>query len=188
MARKSVRDPRADTWFERLPASHWTHVAPSTGAGTTRAPADHVLVGPSGVYVVVRRLGALDIDVVDTRVAAASVAALLPVRYRPSIVPVLCVEDDDPIAESHGDVLVTGLSTLEHVVRSSPVVLSTSEVRGLGAALAGVLGNRPAAPDKPPRRPVPLAALGCVAATAAVVCLPWADDAWQVLRSTGVLG
>lgn len=182
MARKSARDRRTSTGFERLPASHWTHLRCERPVGAPGPQVDDVLVGPSGVYVVVRRPGGLEIDVAAARSGAAWVSGLLSERYRRRVVPVLCMQDDDPVAERRGDVLVTGITTLEHVVRSSPVVLSTSEVSGLGSRLAGSLGQAPAAPERPRRRPLPVAALLCAASTAAIACVPWADDVWRTLQ------
>ena len=60
--------------------------------------------------------------------AAGVVASLLPQRYREQVRPVLCRVDDVAMAELVDDVLVTSPTTLEHIVASSPPVLSTSEV------------------------------------------------------------
>lgn len=189
MARDSSPDARAGSTFERLPRTHWTLFrAAEAAAGAGPAAADQVLVGPSGVYVIVHRPGALDVDLAAARAAARRLADLLPVRYRHRLVPVVCMTDDDPVAERRDGVLVTGLSTLEHVARSSPVVLSTSEVRGLTTRLASRLEPVPSGADGPRRRPLPWAALACVAATAAVVCAPLAQDTWQVLRASGFFG
>ena len=151
MARGAVSDTRT-TGFARLPSSHWTHLRCAPRGTAAPAPPDEVLVGPSGVYAIVRRAGTLEIDLTAARSAAAAVALLLPERYRDRVVPVVCMHDDDPVAERRAGVLVTGASTLEHVVRSSPPVLSTSEVRGLGSRLAGparAAARRPA-PTAPP--------------------------------------
>lgn len=188
MARGAVSDTRT-TGFARLPSSHWTHLRCAPRGTAAPAPPDEVLVGPSGVYAIVRRAGTLEIDLTAARSAAAAVALLLPERYRDRVVPVVCMHDDDPVAERRAGVLVTGASTLEHVVRSSPPVLSTSEVRGLGSHLADRLEQLPADPLRPPRRPLPLGALACVAATAALVCIPWAEDTWQLVqRGTALFG
>lgn len=169
MARESVRDKGTFAWLERFPASHWKHLhrvrSPQAPADVT---IDHLLVGPSGIYVVVRRPGALEIDLQAARAAAGSVGALLSDRYRHRVAPVLCVDDDDPIAERHGEVLVTGFSTLEHIARSSPVVLSTSEVNGLGTCLGDKLDPLPVVPREKRRRWKPFALLAGAAATAAM--------------------
>lgn len=55
---------------------------------------------------------------------ASSEPGGLPPRYRGHVRPVLCRTDDHPSAESVDGVLVTTRETLEHILRSSPVVLS----------------------------------------------------------------
>jgi hypothetical protein len=95
-----------------------------------------ILVCPSGVHVVTTlptpvRPEDPDVDpavLTRGRAAAEVVAALLPPRYRDRVRPVLCVADDVAMADLVEDVLVTAPSTLEHILGSSPVVLSTSEV------------------------------------------------------------
>jgi hypothetical protein len=114
---------------------------------------EHVLVCPSGVHVVTTlpspaRTGEPVVDpavLVRGRAAAEVVAALLPPRYRDRVRPVLCVADDVAVAEIVEDVLVTSPSTLEHIVGSSPVVLSTSEVNDVALRLDARLEPFPVA-------------------------------------------
>jgi hypothetical protein len=114
---------------------------------------ERVLVCPSGVHVVttlppVARTGEPVVEpavLARGRAAAAVVAALLPPRYRDRVRPVLCVADDVAVAELVDDVLVTSPSTLEHIVRSSPVVLSTSEVNDVALRLDARLERFPLA-------------------------------------------
>jgi hypothetical protein len=114
---------------------------------------EHVLVCPSGVHVVTTlsspaRPGEPLVDpavLLRGRTAAEVVAALLPPRYRDRVRPVLCVADDVAMAELVEDVLVTSPSTLEHIVGSSPVVLSTSEVNDVALRLDARLEPFPVA-------------------------------------------
>lgn len=180
MARDAAPYTPGPTGLERLPASHWTHARCAPGGPAH--PADEVLVGPSGVYVIVRRTGGLEVDVDAARTAATAVTGMLPDRYRERVVPVLCLLDDDPVAQWQDGVLVTGTSTMPHVVRSSPVRLSTSEVRGLGPALAARLDRGPDNAVAPRRRRPSLALLAGVAASATVILSPWFDDVWLALQ------
>lgn len=108
-----------------------------------------VLVCPSGVHVVVGQplTGPPSQEVLDGCVSsAAGVSAALPARYRDRVRPVLCCSEDEPIADLVGSVLVTSTTTLEHIIRSSPVVLSTSEVLGITARLGAALEIYPVEP------------------------------------------
>lgn len=105
---------------------------------------ERVIVCPSGVHVLTW-LPPADGSEGDglappgllsaSRAAADLVAALLPPRYRGRVRPVLCRLDEVAMAELVGGVLVTSPSTLEHIVASSPVVLSTSEVNDVALRL-----------------------------------------------------
>jgi hypothetical protein len=114
---------------------------------------EHVLVCPSGVHVLTTlpaplRPGEPEVDpriLAAGRSAAEAVAALLPPRYRDRVRPVLCVPDDVALAELVEDVLVTSRITLEHIVGSSPVVLSTSEVNDVALRLDARLEPYPVA-------------------------------------------
>ena len=93
---------------------------------------DRVVVCPSGVHVVASgdRAGTA-----SARATADLVRSLLPERYRDRVHPVLCLPGEDPQAERVDEVLITTAATLEHVLRSSPVVLSTSEVHDVALRL-----------------------------------------------------
>ena len=90
-------------------------------------------MGPSGVHVVTAAPdpgppASGSSVVVHARLAADLVAALLPPRYRDRVRPVLCRTDRAEVADLVDGILVTSPAPLEHILRSSPVVLSTSEV------------------------------------------------------------
>jgi hypothetical protein len=122
---------------------------------------ERVIVCPSGVHVVtslaVAGAGtgaggepASPAAVAASRTTADLVAVLLPQRYRDRVRPVLCRVDDVAMAELVDDVLVTAPSTLEHIVASSPVVLSTSEVSEVATCLDARMEAFPV--PTPPRR------------------------------------
>ncbi|MGE5720603.1 MAG: hypothetical protein ACM3XQ_12060 [Nocardioidaceae bacterium] len=112
---------------------------------------ERVLVSPSGIHVVASlhlEPGAADLSPVDlarAHAAAGVVASLLPQRYRERVRPVLCRVDDVAMAELVDGVLVTSPTTLEHIMASSPPVLSTSEVNDVGLRLDARLEPFPVA-------------------------------------------
>ncbi|HLN76054.1 MAG TPA: hypothetical protein VK204_03350 [Nocardioidaceae bacterium] len=155
---------------------------------------ERVLICPSGVHVVTSLLAEEDPStdavlasrvVTHSRAAADVVSALLPQRYRGRVRPVLCSTDNVAMAELVDGVLLTSPTTLEHIVRSSPVVLSTSEINEVALRLDARLEPFPIpAPKKPGRwnrRRAVLAGLAAAATATGVVLmeqvgvvrLPW---------------
>lgn len=143
---------------------------------------ERVIVCPSGIHVTTSLQAEQDpsTDAVlaarvlsRSRGAADLVSALLPERYRSRVRPVLCSTDDVPLAELVEDVLLTSPTTLEHIVRASPVVLSTSEVNEVAARLDVLLEPFPlpvrARPGRWSRRRAALAGLLAAAAGLLVV-------------------
>ncbi len=153
---------------------------------------ERILVSHSGIHVVTALRGedpstdaVLASRVVSlSRSAADVVSALLPQRYRGRVRPVLCSTDDVGMAELVDNVLLTSPTTLEHIVRYSPVVLSTSEINEVALRLDARLEPFPLpAPKMPSRWNRPravLAALLAAAGAGAVIAeqmgavrLPW---------------
>ena len=170
MARKPVGSPLVRPRLS-LPESHWKQFHDVYRPGRTDAQIDHVLVGPSGAYViqygsskqllsqdpqVVASGPELDLCAVSFAAAttepsesALAVGGLLPARYRSRVRPVLCFREAEPVADLVGGVLVTSSMALEHILRSSPVVFSTSEVAELFTRLKAGLVQVPAVPSRP---------------------------------------
>lgn len=103
-----------------------------------------VRVCPSGIHVITSvtdPTGPAPGDAVVhlARDAARVVAELLPPRYRARVHPLLCRTDDAEVADLVDGILVTSRVPLEHVLRSSPVVLSTSEINEVGMRLGARL-------------------------------------------------
>ncbi|HZJ07110.1 MAG TPA: hypothetical protein VFD59_16790 [Nocardioidaceae bacterium] len=107
---------------------------------------DQVLVRPSGIHVVVHGSnGTADIAVDACLESAAAVGGLLPARYRGRVRPVLQCHHNEPVATLvRGVTVVTSTTTLEHIVRALPGVLSTSEVSEIAARLDARLEAAPA--------------------------------------------
>lgn len=165
MARGSVRGQRSLATLA-LPESHWKQLHGVRRPGRPDARIDHVLVGPSGVYAIkywssdagqiiphstLVHDGAVDAVTTEVLEAACAVGNLLPSRYRSRTRPVLCLRDDEPLADLGGEVMFTSLIALEHILRSSPVVLSTSEVAEVFARLRSRLETFPVLPAAPRR-------------------------------------
>lgn len=108
---------------------------------------ERVIVCHSGVHVVTSIPAGDYVPVAAGHAAADVVSSLLPQRYRDRVRPVLCRRVDEPMADLVDDVLVTTAETLEHIVRSSPVVLSTSEINDVALRLDARFEPFPVAPE-----------------------------------------
>lgn len=173
MARQSVRDDRAALGLRSLPASHWKQFRDVRRPGRPDAKIDHVLVGPSGIHVI----GYLPptSDPTDPTVSACSdsasaVAAVLPARYRARVRAMACLRNEEPVAEEVGEVMVTSFMAVDHILRESPVVLSTSEVSEVSTRLGRTLEPYPVQDDQSGGRgPWPRRLLAAAAAVAVAV-------------------
>jgi len=155
----AVREPRRGTRHSDLTGRRKRELRDVRHSQRPDLRIERVLVSPSGIHVVASlhlRPGAADGPAVSpgdlerAHAAAGVVASLLPQRYRERVRPVLCRVDDVAMAELVDDVLVTSPTTLEHIVASSPPVLSTSEVNDVGLRLDARLEPFPVA--RPNRR------------------------------------
>ncbi len=178
MARESVRNVRAGTGIDDLPASHWKQLHDVWQPGRPDTRVQHVLVGPSGIHVIdylLQSATAADAATQTCADKARTIGELLPDRYRSRVRAVVCIRNQEPVAESMDGVTVTSLLALEHILRESPVVLSTCEVTEIGLRLQGRLQPFPVAPADPRgswslrRRIVAWVAAAAVVAGAVVV-------------------
>src|SRR4051794_21223178 len=129
-APSTARTTLPDSHWRRYPPVHWPAVDRGPEGGPQRR-IDEVVVGPSGVHVVLASPGATvaDPDVSSAALAGEAVAALLPPRYRARVRPELRLhEDAGDVATWHEDVLLASPRALEHVWRYGPRLLSTSEI------------------------------------------------------------
>ncbi|WP_193605722.1 NERD domain-containing protein [Nocardioides dongkuii] len=116
--------------------------------------ADHVVVGPGGVFVVTTRSWSGRVNVVDGVLrqagnvrgvhvpidTAAAVADLLDGKAAQQVHAVLCVARDEEVAGAAQGVLVCSAGTIRRLLLTRPTVLSRRQVR---AALRDL-----AAPDR----------------------------------------
>ncbi|GAB3665192.1 hypothetical protein GCM10027596_30940 [Nocardioides korecus] len=116
--------------------SQWHDVLVPTADGTA-VPVDAVVLGPTGVHVVLRQLTG-SADSVPAASAAAAVTAVLPARYRAVVTAALLDEAAGDGAVVDG-VLVATTAGLVEAVRLRPRVLSRSETGVLAATLARAL-------------------------------------------------
>ena len=158
MTRTLVPAPRPTTTLEALPKAYWSQMHRVCWPGRPDLLIDHVLVGPSGIYVIRYLPAGLDegdgtpdhgrqglhgVGAAACGEYADVVTGLLPPRYRDRGRPVLCLRGGVERAEDVDGVQVTSLGALEHIVRSSTPVLSTSEVRQAFALLRANLVDVP---------------------------------------------
>ena len=191
MTRTKMRRPRPPVSLEALPATYWSHLWRVRCPGRPDSLIDHVLIGTSGIYVIRYLPSELDrlvaapsrarqhlhgVPVAVCAEYAETIRSLLPPRYRDRVRPVLCLLDVEERAEESGGTLVASLGTFEHIVRSSPRVLSTSEVGQAYSALKARLEQAPLSPGASPRRfratlRVAAASVGLAAASIGVLVL-----------------
>jgi hypothetical protein len=175
MARGAVREPTTAARLAHVAERRRRQFTDVRHPGRPELRVERVLVSPSGIHVVTSRDSSTEAHLDTTRSAAAVVADLLPVRYRSRVTPVLCRTDGLELAERVDAVLVTSPVTLEHILRSTPVVLSTSEVTDVALRLDAGLEPFPVVPlaaRRPRRRrAVALAAAVTAGAAAAMAVL-----------------
>jgi len=167
----------------RLGGGHWRHLCDVRLRTQPTRSIEHVLVGPSGIHVIgyaapgavdPARAASVAAACLPCAAAAGSVGALLPRRYGDVVRPVVCLRSDDPVAERVDEVLVTSYRAIEHIVRESPRVLSTSEVGELAFRLGVLLEPNPSPTPMPdasrtPRRRALAWAVGAAVTAAAAV-------------------
>lgn len=141
--------------------------------GRPRANIDHVLVGPSGVYVIDSKNWTGRIVVAqgtvlqnrrrrDAAITSCGEAALALIRIlNTDVMPVLCLVRDEEITGRAHDVRVCTTSNLRRLVLSRPAILSVDQVRWVTDVLRqevpAAVGQRPVTP-KVPRRSRPATA------------------------------
>lgn len=124
---------------EPLPAPYWTRLEDVRVPGTADR-IDLVLIGPSGVHVVIDRPGQphapsvvpetdADLERAAQRaaVAARAVADLLPPRYHHVVTSEVCLPGLSEAGVTVGTVFAASPDVLRHAWRHRPRVVSTSE-------------------------------------------------------------
>jgi hypothetical protein len=161
MSRELARRVSAEQRVEQLPAEYWTLLERVRWPGSPDRRVDEVLIGPSGVHVVLHRPQQLTsaatsrsegADLEEAAVHAAAVALavadLLPHRYREVVTPALCLTDTVEVGFSVGGVFAASPGVLRHSWRHRPRVLSTSEADAIADRLRARLEPIPIAPPR----------------------------------------
>jgi hypothetical protein len=135
-----------------LSAEGWRVFHDVRWPGRAQAHIDHVVVGPSGVFVVDTkawtgeievRSGALRQDgrrrarhVIASAAAAMAIGELLPSLSPKSIRPVICFSREEPIYGWSGDVMICSTENIVTFLTSGPRVLDESEMTDIAEVLA----------------------------------------------------
>ena len=148
-----------------LVPTSWVVIHDVAWPGRKLANIDHVVIGPSGVFVidsknwsgqitveggVLRQEGRARVSTMRSAEAArTAVAALVPAEISEHVHAVLCFSDEAPDASTDG-VLICSTSTLLTLVTSRPRALTDESVRTVAASLRSLL------PSATEPRPAPL--------------------------------
>jgi len=135
-----------------LSAEGWRVFHDVRWPGRSQANIDHVIVGPSGVFVIDTktwtgsievRSGALRQDgrrrsrhVIASSAAAMAIGELLPGLHPKAIRPVICFARDEPIFGWSGDVMVCSTENIVTFLTSSPRVLDEGQMTEIAETLA----------------------------------------------------
>jgi hypothetical protein len=158
MPRELVRRAVPVQRGEQLPAAYWPQLESVRVPGSPDR-IDLVLVGPSGVQVVIDRperrravvapTSDATADLQDAarraEAAAAAIAEILPARYRLTVTAAVRLLGDTEVAVTVGGVEAASPDVLRHMWRQRPRVLSTSEAGVVSGLLRQRLEPCPAA-------------------------------------------
>lgn len=190
-ARTLVARPRPAGSLAELPPAYWSQMRRVCSPGRPDVLIDHVLVGPSGIYLIRYLPAERDEACLDAAALAdyaAVVAGLALPRYRDRCRPVLCLRGGAERADEVDGVLVASVGALEHVVRFATPVLSSSEARQAYTALRADLVDVPPEVDTSRRRlraVVRMAAASAAVAAVSVGALLLGPDAMELLAGRG---
>lgn len=159
LAAQQLNHDQAGPSVPPLPTSHWTVFDAVRWPGHPEDRIDEVVVGPSGVHVLLHQEGSAEAHwssaatITQGLDAADAVGCLLPSRYRQALRPVICLCGSNDISEVVDGVRLASPQPLRFALRSQPRVLSTSEVAEVSARLRLALTPYPTPPAAPtPRR------------------------------------
>jgi hypothetical protein len=138
-----------------LPADVWRVFHDLRWPGRPRANLDHVVVGPSGVFVVdtkawsgritteggvLRQNGRRrDKAVVGAAAAARAISDLLPGLEAAAVKPVLCFDQAEPVFGWVGEVMMCSTANIATMLTSRPTVLDPATVHTTAGLLHGTL-------------------------------------------------
>jgi len=153
-----------------LPAQGWRVFHDLRWPGRRYANIDHLVVGPTGVFVIDTQAWSGDLEVGDGVLrldgrrrdrsllaatdAAAALAELLPGLDAGEVNAVLCLDRDEPVFGWAGDVMVCSLANLVTLLKSRPSLLDAASVAHTAHALSRSLiaATQPVVPSSPRER------------------------------------
>lgn len=166
-----------------LPPGPWTVMHDVRWPGRKHASIDHIVLGPSGIFVIASKLwpGMVTVDrgvlrqgtrtrhrdVLAAADAAWAVAQLTPSVPPRLVHPVICVVRDQPLTGQVDDVLLCSTANIAELIGTRPHEMSSEQLRVAPRQLRDHLQERvvptgappsravAAAPRKPPRKPPP---------------------------------
>ncbi len=138
-----------------LPMGEWRVFHDVRWPGRRQANLDHVVVGPSGVFVIDSKAwsGSVEVrggvlrqdghrrsrPVIAAAAGAMAVSELLPGVSIKAVKPVLCFVRDEPVFGWAGDVMVCSTHNLVTFLTSSPRLLDEAQMVDVAGALATTL-------------------------------------------------
>ena len=157
-----------------LPPGPWTVLHDVQWPGRKHASIDHIVLGPSGIFVIASKLwpGEVSVDrgtlrqgtrtrhrdVMAAEDAAWAVAQLTPSVPSRLVHPVICVVRDEPLSGSVGDVLVCSTVNIAELIGSRPHEMSSEQLRVAPGQLRAHLQERVVPTGPPPSSRVAAAA------------------------------
>jgi len=157
-ARRVEAEGRTTQALERLDPRAWTVVKDLQWPGGRYGHVDHVVVGPSGVYVIETKAWSADVNVYGGRLrrqgriedsvvaslteAAAAVALLTPGVPQRLVKPVLCLTGATDIDTSVGGLLVCSADKLATMLEARVHGMSTHQMTIASGQLRDHLHNR----------------------------------------------
>jgi hypothetical protein len=157
-ARLAEAELRTSQALEALDPDHWTVVKDLAWPGGRYGHVDHVVVGPSGVYVVDTKTWSGDVSVYGDRLrhegviqdsevasmtdAAAGVALLTPGVPQQLVKPVLCVSGGEALDTHVSGMLVCSTDTLVPMLEARVHRMSTHQIHIAGQQLRDHLHDR----------------------------------------------
>ena len=193
VARATKQEPATPGGAERLDAAlvplgfHVLHQC--KGAGARKGTVDHVVIGPSGVWVVHELHSEMrDVDVRAVREHAAAVEKALACRT-PHVLLSVDVAALPGGADERDGVVIIGANRVVDVIRHAAVALRAEGVERLAIKARGALDPKRSAPrgaapavervakDKPRRRRLRRVVLAAVVIAAIAALVPVARDA-----------
>ena len=157
-ARRVEAELRTTHALDRLDDAHWTVVKDLQWPGGRYGHVDHVVVGPSGVYVIDTKTWSADVTVIGGRLrhedhvedsliaslneAAAAVALLTPGVPQRLVRPVVAVAGAEGLDTHAGGVLVCSIDQLVQSLEARPHSMSVHQVHIASEQLRDHLHDR----------------------------------------------